>query len=159
LSAAAIPRSRRYCADSVNKTRARQQRLAAANGVVSVVQLSILYGNQIFLDHGEDAQGRTIQTRYFHLDESLVEENQQILRGQEIAISGLSGVYAMFPHLHFEVRELTGSGELNSHHPLDPQLHWVDGIGKITCYDKRRDWPPAPVYLTYPAPCKDVPWR
>ena len=32
--------------------------IAAASGNVSRVQLSILYGNQVFIDHGKDAQGR-----------------------------------------------------------------------------------------------------
>ncbi|MEM7294674.1 MAG: M23 family metallopeptidase, partial [Pseudomonadota bacterium] len=78
--------------------------LAAADGVVRTVQLSVLYGNQIFVDHGVDEWGDTIQTRYFHLDETRVEEGASVSRGQQIGNSGVTGIYAMFPHLHFEVR-------------------------------------------------------
>ena len=47
--------------------------LAAADGTVSVVRRSILYGNQIFIDHGLSAPGYALQTRYFHLTQALVE--------------------------------------------------------------------------------------
>ncbi len=127
--------------------------LAAADGIISAVRLSILYGNQVFIDHGRDTLGRQLQTRYFHLDETLVREKQAVKRGDQIGLSGLSGMAALFPHLHFEVHEISYAGPLSSR-VLDPQMHWADGAGLITCFDDSVTWPEVPVALTYPAPCR-----
>jgi len=42
---------------------------------------------------------------------------------------------------------------------LDPQLFWVDGKGKVTCYESARDFTPTPVSLSYPVPCRDLNWQ
>jgi hypothetical protein len=42
---------------------------------------------------------------------------------------------------------------------LDPQLFWVDGVGKITCYDKARSFPASLTALTYPVPCLGLDWQ
>ncbi|MCP4471640.1 MAG: M23 family metallopeptidase [Gammaproteobacteria bacterium] len=91
--------------------------LAAAGGVVSRVQASVLYGRQVVIDHAATAAGYRIQTRYFHLSE------------QRVAVRF-----------------------------LDPQLFWMGGRGKITCYDKRREWAAEPVALSYPVPCPGKDW-
>lgn len=127
--------------------------LAAADGIVSGVYLSVLYGNQVFINHGRDAQGMQLQTRYFHLDEPLVRENQAVKRGESIGLSGLSGMAAMYPHLHFEVHEINYAGP-RSNRVLDPQAHWADGVGVITCFKEDLSWPEIPGVLTYPAPCR-----
>ena len=127
--------------------------LAAADGVVSRVSISVLYGNQVLIDHGKVAQGRQLQTRYFHLDEPLVRENQIVKRGEQIGLSGLSGMAAGFPHLHFEVHEINYAGA-SSNRVLDPQMHWANGVGQITCFTEELFLPETPEFLTYPAPCR-----
>jgi murein DD-endopeptidase MepM/ murein hydrolase activator NlpD len=131
--------------------------LAAAGGEVSRVQTSILYGRQVMIDHAETAAGFRIQTRYFHLSEQLVTVGDRLQRGQLIGYSGVSGLAGGFPHLHFEVHRL-GDGAVAVRF-LDPQLFWVDGKGKVTCYDRQREWPDEPAALIYPVPCLGVEWQ
>jgi len=130
--------------------------LAAADGEVSRAQTSILYGRQLMIDHAAGAAGYRIQTRYFHLSERLVEVGDQLRRGQLIGYSGASGMAGGFPHLHFEVHRLGEGDDAVAVSVLDPQLFWVEGKGKITCYDKNREWQARPVALSYPVPCLGV---
>ena len=132
--------------------------LAAAAGEVSRVQTSILYGRQVMIDHGLTTAGYRIQTRYFHLSEQRVEPGDKLLRGQLIGYSGASGMAGVYPHLHFEVHRLAEGENPSAIHFLDPQIFWVNGAGRITCYDKHRDWEPTPVELTYPVSCRDMGW-
>ncbi len=133
--------------------------LAAAGGEVSRVARSILFGNQIILNHGRNAVGYRIQTRYFHLDQPLVIEGEKIRRGQLVGYTGATGLAGVFPHLHFEVHRLNEAVAPIAFKFLDPQLFWVDGVGKITCYDNRREYSESPVRLTYPVPCREIGWQ
>ena len=133
--------------------------LAAAAGVVSRSETSITYGRIIMINHAITAEGQRIQTRYFHLSERLVEVGEQVGRGQLIGYSGASGLTGVFPHLHFEVYRLNAASPPVATVFLDPQAYWVQGSGKITCFDQRLEWPESPVSLTYPVPCRDVPWQ
>lgn len=133
--------------------------LAASDGVVDRVSLSILYGNQLILNHGRTANGYRIQTRYFHLSEQLVSAHQKVRRGQLVGYSGLTGLAAGFPHLHFEVHQLDESDVPVAIRDVDPQRYWVDGVGKITCYDSARVFKPTPASLTYPVPCRGTDWQ
>lgn len=133
--------------------------LAASDGEVSRVSLSILYGNQLILNHGRTANGYRIQTRYFHLDEILVSGGEQVRRGQLVGYSGLTGLAAGFPHLHFEVHQLDQNDVPAALRDVDPQLYWFDGVGKIICYDSSRDFKTTPASLTYPVPCRGTDWQ
>ena len=133
--------------------------LAAADGEVERVSLSLFYGNQLILNHGRAAAGYRIQTRYFHLDELLVSMNEKVRRGQLVGYSGLTGLAAGFPHLHFEVHQLDESDAVVAIRDIDPQAYWVDGVGKITCYDSARNFKPTPASLTYPVPCRGTDWQ
>ncbi len=42
---------------------------------------------------------------------------------------------------------------------FDPQLFWVDGKGRVSCYESARDLTPVPVSLSYPVPCRDLIWQ
>lgn len=128
--------------------------LAATDGIVSRVSLSLLYGKQIMLDHGRVEAGFRLQTRYFHLSEQLVRQGQAVKRGQRLGFSGMTGLAGMYPHLHFEVHRLSDDESAISLGYEDPQLFWVDGVGKISCFDPARAYPSAPAALTYPVPCK-----
>jgi len=131
--------------------------IAAAAGEVVAVHRSFLYGRRIFIDHGADASGRRIMTRYFHLEEQMVREGDRIGRGQRIGSLGKTGLLAGFPHLHFEVREIVGSD--GDTEPLNPHLYWMDGPGRVTCLDVTQKLPNHPLGMTYPVPCRGVYWR
>jgi len=133
--------------------------LAAADGEVNNVTLSVLYGNQLILNHGRTAAGYRIQTRYFHLDEQLMKVGENVRRGQLVGYSGTTGLAGMYPHLHFEVHQLDDDNIPVAIRDLDPQLFWVDGKGKVTCYESARDFTPTPVSLSYPVPCRDLDWQ
>ncbi len=133
--------------------------LAAATGVVNRVQTSVLYGRQVMIDHAATAAGYRIQTRYFHLSEQRVAVGDRLQRGQVIGYSGFSGLAGASPHLHFEVHRRGEGVDAVAVRFLDPQLFWVDGKGKITCYDKHREWAAEPVALSYPVPCLGMEWQ
>jgi murein DD-endopeptidase MepM/ murein hydrolase activator NlpD len=133
--------------------------LAPADGEVSKVALSLLYGNQLILNHGRTAAGYRIQTRYFHLDEQLMEVGENVRRGQLVGYSGVTGLAGLYPHLHFEVHQLNDDDIPVAIRDLDPQLFWFDGKGKVTCYESARDFTPTPVSLSYPVPCRDLNWQ
>ena len=133
--------------------------LAAADGEVSRARTSILFGRQVLIDHAATAAGHRIQTRYFHLSKRLVEVGDRVNRGQMIGYTGQSGMTGVYPHLHFEVYRLNAEEPPVATVFLDPQVFWVRGVGKITCYDRHFEWDAMPVKLTYPVPCRDVDWQ
>jgi murein DD-endopeptidase MepM/ murein hydrolase activator NlpD len=67
-----------------------------------------LSGQTIEINHGNG-----LLTFYGHLSKILVSKGQYVVRGQVIAISGMTGT-ATGPHLHFGVYHLNGGG------PVDP---------------------------------------
>ncbi len=133
--------------------------LAAAGGVVAAVRLSILFGRQVFVNHGRSANGYRIQTRYFHMNEQLVRKDERVHRGQLLGYSGASGLAGVYPHLHFEVHRLSDDDPPIAAGFLDPQLFWSAGAGMVTCYDREHEFDDLPVRLTYPAPCLGIHWQ
>jgi len=133
--------------------------LAASDGIVTRVELSLLYGRQVMVNHGRAAAGYRLQTRYFHLTEQLVREGQAVARGQLLGYSGASGLAGGFPHLHFEVHRLDEAEPALAVGFLDPQLFWIEGAGKVTCFERGREFSVSPTRLTYPVPCRDRAWQ
>ena len=134
--------------------------IAVDAGEVVRVELSFRFGRQVMVNHAKTDQGFRIQTRYFHLTEAIVEEGDQVRRGQLLGYSGASGLASGgLPHLHFEVYRLNEAIQPIAVKVLDPQLFWVDGTGLITCFDKNRVFRETSVKLTYPVPCRDVAWQ
>ena len=85
---------------------------ATADGFVSYTGEDKYLGNTITIDHRKkelDEQGQPYarqggyQTEYGHLEKILVEQGQQVERGQQIATMGNSG-RSTGPHLHYSVR-------------------------------------------------------
>jgi peptidoglycan hydrolase FlgJ len=72
---------------------------AAAEGAVTFAGWKDGYGNLVIVKHPD---GR--ETRYGHLASLSVSEGDEVVRGQQIALSGSTGK-STGPHLHFEVRE------------------------------------------------------
>lgn len=72
--------------------------VAAEDGTVIVSVYDGGWGNYIMINHGDN-----LITLYAHLSERLVEVGQTVTKGEQIGISGNSGL-SSGPHLHFEVR-------------------------------------------------------
>lgn len=71
---------------------------ATADGKVKEVRRSSTQGQTIIIDHGNG-----YETSYSHLQRISVVRNQQVRRGDIIALSGDTGL-SLAPHLHYEVR-------------------------------------------------------
>jgi len=71
---------------------------ATADGVVSRADRSRSYGLVIYLDHGAE-----MQTRYAHLSRMVVEDGQDVSKGDLIGYVGSTG-RSTGPHLHYEIR-------------------------------------------------------
>ncbi len=72
--------------------------LATAIGVVQQAISDSIYGWMIILRHSD-----SVTTIYGHNRELLVEEQQEVMAGSRIALSGNTG-QSTAPHLHYEVR-------------------------------------------------------
>lgn len=70
---------------------------ATGDGVVESAQYNDGYGNCIIIDHGFG-----LKTLYAHLSKCLVKPGQVVRRGENIGLSGNTGV-SDGPHLHYEV--------------------------------------------------------
>jgi len=83
--------------------------LSTGSGVVEYVDYDSIYGHRVVIRHND-----SISTIYAHNDEVLVRQEQHVLVGSRIALSGNSGK-STAPHLHYEVRV---SGK-----PIDPMVN------------------------------------
>jgi len=72
--------------------------VAAADGVVAMVADHFFGGRSVFVDHGD-----RLITTYLHLARALVEEGQEVRRGERVGAVGATG-RATGPHLHFGLR-------------------------------------------------------
>lgn len=109
-------------------------------------------GNQIILIHGTDTDGAAILTVYKHLKDRQLEKGVRVSRGQQIGTMGATGALAMLVHLNFETpKRHPSKGHVHS----DPHLHWVEGIGRVTCFKPGKSYPDHPFKTPYPVPCKD----
>jgi murein DD-endopeptidase MepM/ murein hydrolase activator NlpD len=77
--------------------------LAPARGTVEKIFDNGGYGLMVVINHGRNANGRIVKTRYGHLSNATpVRVGQTVERGDKIAEVGESGVVTG-PHLHYEV--------------------------------------------------------
>ena len=88
---------------------------AAADGIVSLAEVSGGYGNMVKVDHGSG-----LETRYGHASKLLVKVGERVVKGQEIALVGSTG-RSTGPHLHYEIR-LNGDA-------LDPRQYLQKNAG------------------------------
>ncbi|WP_422372546.1 M23 family metallopeptidase [Hoeflea sp.] len=125
--------------------------IAAAGGRVTGSFTEPAYGNRVEITHGPDAEGRVSRTVYKHLDKRLVSKGDTVARGQLVGTLGTTGMLGGgIPHLHFELYRQSGAEGLVS---TDPHRLWVDGIGRVTCFDPAASYDDARFRMTYPAPC------
>lgn len=82
--------------------------VAAGSGIVSFVSSSWWYpGIYISIYHGQDASGKSIYTRYAHLESAVVVAGTPVTAGQQIGVSGcpVDGSGTPQCHLHFEASD------------------------------------------------------
>ena len=77
--------------------------LAADGGTVTVATYSSSYGNYVMIYHSDGTY-----TLYAHMSSLAVSAGQTVTQGQTIGYVGSTG-WATGPHLHFEVRNASGS--------------------------------------------------
>ncbi len=70
---------------------------APAAGVVTYAGEKTGYGKVVIISHGFG-----VETRFAHASKLLVQQGQRVVRGDQIALVGKSGL-ATAPHLHYEV--------------------------------------------------------
>lgn len=125
--------------------------IAAAPGTVLKSFFEPAYGHTVVLGHGADETGQHLVTIYRHLDGRQVAAGQTVARGQPIATMGSTGALGLKVHLHFELRR---GPDADHAFPVDPQLYWLDGPGRVSCFDPDRPIPALPLRITYPTPCR-----
>lgn len=127
--------------------------LAAAPGRVERAFYDPAFGNQIIVDHGLDQTGARIRTQYKHLYQRMAKQGDVVARGQQIGSMGATGALGMMVHLHFEVQRDEPHRGVKA---MDPNLFWVDGVGRITCFDRAAQYSDRPFKTTYPVRCKGM---
>ncbi len=132
--------------------------IAVADGVVIESFYEPFYGNQILINHGKNEDNLYVRGKYYHLDQRLIEDGENVNRGQQIGTLGSSGLLAAYPHLHYEIH-LGKQIDKKHFDQTNPHRYWADGAGKVTCFDIRKNWPKTPLQATYPVPCKDIDWK
>lgn len=103
--------------------------LATADGIVREANFTELSGNRLVVQHNFG-----FETRYSHLDQFDVEPGDIVHKGDQIGISGNSGL-SHAPHLHYEIRYLGKS--------VDPDqfLKWQFGSHEIFTNVRGIKWP------------------
>ena len=77
---------------------------AAANGTVLSAKVNGGFGNFVSINHGRDSAGNILESWYGHLNKWLVSPGQKVIKGQQIALSGSTGI-STGPHLHFQINK------------------------------------------------------
>lgn len=127
--------------------------IAAAPGRIERAYYEPAFGHQIVIDHGLNEDGVRVTTHYKHLYERIAEKGDRVARGQVIGLMGATGALGMLVHLHFEVLlEQPHAPDL----AFDPHLFWMDGVGRITCFDRNKTYVDMPFRTTYPVRCQGL---
>lgn len=125
--------------------------IAAAPGRVRASYYEPGHGNTVEVEHQRDTDGQYVRTVYKHLKTRTVEKGATVVRGQQVGTMGATGALAMLIHLHFEVRR-SDSGTY--YEPYDPMLYWVEGPGRVTCFEQGKTYDDSAFRMTYPVPCR-----
>jgi murein DD-endopeptidase MepM/ murein hydrolase activator NlpD len=103
---------------------------ATAHGIVVLARdMRMSWGNLIIIRHIflENGAMKTVDSVYAHLDQIMVREGQQVVRGQQVGTIGTAhGMYAA--HLHFEIRKNLNIGFNQRGNPRDLSSYYVPTI-------------------------------
>lgn len=117
-----------------------------ANGIVTAASYAGTYGNRVIVSHDINNDGQPdYYTLYAHLSKILVRVGDQVVGGQQIALSGNTG-RTTGPHLHFEVRTKDNKA-------IDPYPFLVDIIKGQSIFK-----PNTISYLQYDSAWADTPY-
>ena len=143
--------------------------ISIENGIVLGAVDNKCQGKSILIDHGYDFNNNRLFSMYIHLGKILVSKGDVVERGQEIALMFEAGknewreCIGALEHLHFHLGsevdeeyflfpERSEESMLNERFSKNPHYLWSDGIGKVTCFDKRKKYREGSI--TYPVKCK-----
>lgn len=119
--------------------------LASAAGNVSrIIRNSSGLGNAIYIDHGAGSE-----TRYAHLSSFSVSNGQSVQAGQQIGLSGNTGL-STGAHLHFEIRKNGTPVNPQSEANVASQTPYSAGATQATTPT------PTPAPVAPPTPAADV---
>jgi hypothetical protein len=124
--------------------------IAAAPGIVMRSFFEPMRGHQLVLDHGVNTKGQQVLTAYRHLAGRDVVVGQSLERGARLGGMSNTGALGVWTHLHFEV--LVGPN-LARVIEIDPNLTWMDGPGRVTCFEADRKYEAGLLRMTYPVVC------
>ena len=127
--------------------------IAVDSGTIMTTKWDLLYGYQVVIRHNVKHEGKFVISRYLHLNARVVEAGDEVKRGQEIGTLGSTGFLATYPHLHFEL----GFAKTKKQHFFiteNPHKYWYDGVGKISCFDKTKEYKKKTLGITYPLLCQ-----
>jgi len=141
--------------------------IAAADGIVMKANVDECWGPTVLIKHGPDHNGRPLHALYGHMRNISVKAGQRVKRGQQIAEMGealFTGCGAGLNHLHFQLSyrpnrmPIVGWGWANfvrdGFAAPNPHKFWENGIGKVTCFEKNKQYSTSG--LTYPVPCNNA---
>ena len=143
-----------------------QKIIAIADGVVLETTVEDCWGATVIIDHGKSFDGKNLIVIYGHVGEFLVEENQQVKRGDLIAKLPKNVKYrcmARVRHLHLQIgQRYCEKSEKDNwgckyfikdyYSSLNPHDYWSNGPNQISCFEKNKTFKEGTI--TYPFPCK-----
>lgn len=140
--------------------------VAAADGVVVLVNYSDVRGDHVRIHHGADSNKQEIYTEHYHVHGQLLKKGEEVKRGQTIGSMGpgFRGRINL-PHYHYIVIREESAGNFTA---LEPRDYWfgIDqykekldkgldvGAFAIACFDPSVNYPKEPIRFTYPVKCK-----
>ena len=125
--------------------------IAAAAGTVIRSYYEPAYGNRMRIDHGVDENGQRVFTKYYHLAQRQRKAGDVVRRGEQIGLMGSTGALGLAVHLHFELHVGRSPASARA---IDPHLKWINGVGRVTCFEPGKRYPEKPFGITYPTRCK-----
>jgi len=92
------------------------------NGKVYAVGSDSKSGNYVIVEYPR-ADGSKVLVSYAHLSNVSVHKNEPVSAGQQLGVSGASGLKGMAPHLHFRVRVFDGESAFTD---IDPTRYLAE---------------------------------
>ncbi len=140
--------------------------IAIADGKVLETSIEDCWGPTMIIDHGKSIDGKNLIAIYGHIGEFLVNENDNVRRGDKIAKLPKKIEFrcmARVRHLHLQIGQEYCEKKDNwgckyfikdFYRSLNPHNYWADGPNNISCYEKNKSFEKGSI--TYPFACKKI---